>query len=495
MRLSDLLGPSAASIPASALAEIAGLASDSRKVQPGFLFAALPGTRTDGRQFIPDAIARGAAAILAPPGTRPPPAHPDLPLIVDENPRRRFAAMAARFFGVQPRTIVAVTGTNGKTSVVTFLRQVWRNLGHPAASLGTLGVEIAGKADSRSLANGLTTPDPVELHAALAALAREGIDHAAIEASSHGLAQHRLDGLVIAAAVFTNLTRDHLDYHRTMDAYLAAKTRLFTELLPAGGIAVVNADAAHAKAFARIANGRGHRLMTYGTAGADVRLESIEPLAAVQRLAVTIAGKRQAFTLPLVGAFQASNALCALAIALGLGADLDSIIAAIETLHGAPGRMALVARHPNGAPIFVDYAHTPDALQTVLDAALPHARGAIYVVFGCGGDRDPGKRPQMGQIAAERADHVIVTDDNPRTEDAAQIRAQILVGCPGAVEIADRAEAIAAAVRSLRAGDLLILAGKGHEQGQIVGTTCRPFNDADAARAAVTGFALQKVSS
>lgn len=287
MRLSELIGAGAVPLPASTIAEIAGLASDSRNVKPGFLFAALPGTRTDGRDFIPDAVARGAAAILAPPGTRPPPDRPDLPIIVDENPRRRFAAMASRFFGSQPRTIVAVTGTNGKTSVVTFLRQIWRHLGYPAASLGTLGVEIAGKTEARSLANGLTTPDPVELHAALAALARDGIDHAAIEASSHGLAQYRLDGLALAAAVFTNLTRDHLDYHGTMDAYFKAKSRLFSDLLPAGGIAVVNADAGHAGDFARVALARGHRLMTYGSAGVDIRLENVEPLASGQRLTAT----------------------------------------------------------------------------------------------------------------------------------------------------------------------------------------------------------------
>ncbi len=466
--------------------EITGLTCDSRRVAPGFLFAALPGTMADGRNFIDEAVQRGAAAVLAPPGTRPPGPPADalrqpVPMMVDDNPRRLFALLAARFYDRQPATIAAVTGTNGKTSVVSFLRQIWCRLGRRAASLGTLGIDAPHARHPASL----TTPDPVDLHASLSDLAAHGVACLALEASSHGLAQHRLDGVRVNAALFTNLSRDHLDYHGTMDAYLAAKLRLFDEIAEPGAVAVLNTDAPYIGAVRAVCRKRRHRVFTYGSQGGDVRLAGLEATAEGQRLALAIGGRSFSATLPVVGAFQAENALGALALALALGEDTDGAIAALEGLEGVPGRVQRVACHANGAPIYVDYAHTADALAHVLAALRPQTRGRLVVVFGCGGDRDPGKRPEMGKTARRLADAVIVTDDNPRGEDAARIRAQILADCPGAQEIGDRAEAIQAAVAGLAPGDLLVVAGKGHEQGQIIGGTVRPFDDAEAVRAAV----------
>ncbi len=461
--------------------EITGLTCDSRKVRPGFLFAAFPGGKADGREFIPEAIGRGASAVLAPPGTRlHPPSQPAC-LVTAENPRRVFALMAARFYQFQPKTIAAVTGTNGKTSVVTFLRQIWTRLGHQAASLGTLGIT----APQMEIAGSLTTPDAVDLHWHLSELARAGVDHLAMEASSHGLSQYRLDGVRVAAAAFTNLSRDHLDYHGSMEDYGAAKLRLFTELAADGGAAVINADDSWADAFILAAAGRGLRTLTFGTSGKDLRLEKAELQPEGQALHVEILGRKRVIDLPLVGAFQGSNALCALGLAIGCGADPEAAADALEHLGGVRGRLELCARHPNGAPIFVDYAHTPDALETVLETLRPHVSGRLAVVFGCGGDRDAGKRPQMGRIAADLADVVFVTDDNPRTEKADAIRRQIMIACPGATEIGNRNEAIHAAVSQLAAADLLLVAGKGHETGQIVGTEILPFDDAEAVRRAV----------
>ena len=461
--------------------DIVGLTCDSREVEPGFLFAALPGTRTDGRAFIAEAVRRGAAAVLGPPGTELDLGEAVLPLLIDENPRRRFALMAARYYGQQPATVVAVTGTNGKTSVVSFVRQIWEGLGRTAASVGTLGIAAPDMASPGSL----TTPDPVALHRNLSNLALRGVDCLALEASSHGLAQYRLDGIDMAAAAFTNLSRDHLDYHGSFEAYLGAKLRLFSEVMDADGIAVLNADSAPSAPVLSACKARGVRAVTYGFRGGDIRIERAVPLPEGQRLELTVAGKRHTVSLPLVGAFQASNILCALSLVAVCGDDCDRVVATLETLEGVPGRVQRVATLANGAAGYVDYAHTPDALANVLDALRPHARGRLHVVFGAGGDRDRGKRPEMGRVASERADRVIVTDDNPRTEDAAEIRRQVLAQCPGAREIGDRAEAIAAAVAALGTDDLLVVAGKGHETGQTVGTEVLPFDDAGVLAAAM----------
>ncbi len=458
--------------------EILGLTCDSRRIEPGFLFAALPGSHHDGRHFIGQAVSRGAAAVLAPPGT-PAPAT-DLPLILDDNPRRRFAQMAARFHAGQPATVAAVTGTNGKTSVAVFLRRMWRRLGRSAASLGTLGLQAPGI----DRPGGLTTPDPVDLHRVLSDLEDRGVDCLALEASSHGLAQYRLDGVRVTAAAFTNLGRDHLDYHGTTDAYLAAKLRLFDELVVPGGGAVVNADTPEGDVVAKAAAARGLRVLTYGFAGTGIQLTDVHPRPDGQALDLTIEGRRHAVTLPLIGGFQVENALCALGLAVACGEDPDATIATIAELDGIPGRLQRVARRGDGAVAYVDYAHTPDALAAVLRALRPHTAGRLHLVFGCGGDRDRGKRPQMGQLAADLADVAIVTDDNPRTEDPAAIRRDILAACPGARDIGDRAEAIATAVAGLAAGDLLLVAGKGHESGQIIGTEVVPFDDAAVVRAA-----------
>jgi UDP-N-acetylmuramoyl-L-alanyl-D-glutamate--2,6-diaminopimelate ligase len=478
-RLSDLL---AARTPCGADPDIGGLSADSRAVRPGDLFAALPGQKSDGRSYIAEALAKGAVAVLAPPGSSLP--ADQAVLITDENPRRRLALMAARFFGRQPAVMAAVTGTNGKTSVANFTRQIWNRLGHPAASLGTVGLIAPDRVGKGSL----TTPDPVSLHRLLAELADDGVTHAAFEASSHGLDQHRLDGVDIAAAAFTNLTRDHLDYHGGMDAYWRAKRRLFAELLRPAGVAVINADTPQAAELAALARQRGVRVLTYGSAGADIRIAGAVPSAHGQELDLIVEGQPYQLHLPLAGAFQAANAACALGLAVATGAPVAAAVAALAHLEGVPGRLQQVAMTTNGAAVYVDYAHTPDALQNVLAALRPHVSGRLVVVFGCGGDRDPGKRPQMGRIAALGADRVIVTDDNPRSEDPTAIRAAILAGCPEARELGDRRQAIGLAVSELAAGDVLILAGKGHETGQIVKGRVLPFDDAEEARRAVGGM-------
>jgi len=467
--------------------DIVGLTADSRAVRPGFLFAALPGTRVDGRAFIAEAVANGAHYVLAPDGTALPAEARDagVRLIADANVRRRFALMAADFYGRQPETIAAVTGTAGKTSVAAFARQIWRALGLEAASIGTLGIT----APDGDRYGRLTTPDPVALHADLADLAAAGVTHLAMEASSHGLHQYRLDGVRIGAAGFTNLSRDHLDYHPTMADYLAAKTRLFTEVLRPDGTAVVNVDSAEGREVAERARAAGRRVASYGETGEHLRLTRVEPHADGLDVAFALDGAPHRATLALVGPFQALNVLCALGLVLAGGADRDAALAALPGLAGVRGRLEKVAATAEGAPIFVDYAHKPGALETVLTALRPHARGRLAVVFGCGGDRDKGKRPEMGTVAARLADRVVVTDDNPRTEDPAAIRAEILAACPGAIEIGDRMEAIQAAVGELAADDVLVIAGKGHETGQIVGDTVRPFDDAAQAREAVAARA------
>ena len=466
--------------------EIRGLTADSRQVEDGYLFAALPGYRQDGRAFIDDALDHGAAAVLAPLGTRLKAPKRPVALLTDENPRRRLALMAARFFAEQPANIAAVTGTNGKTSVASFTRQIWEADGQRAASLGTLGLEPPVMESP----GGLTTPDPVALHHCLSDLARAGYDHLALEASSIGLDQFRLDGLRVSAAAFTNLSRDHLDYHGDMDRYRKAKQRLFAELLVSGGAgtAVLNADAPESGHFAQAAEARRCHVLTYGRRGKDIRLHGATPEAESQILDLEAFGKRRKLRLPLVGLFQAHNALAALGLAVATGVGPEEAVAALEGLRPVHGRLEKVGETPRGGQVFVDYAHTPDALASALKALRPHCRGRLIVAFGAGGDRDPGKRPMMGAAAAEHADLAIVTDDNPRSEDPAAIRRAILAAVPEATESGDRGAAIRDAVAALAAGDLLLIAGKGHETGQTVGDRVLPFDDCEAARAAIAAL-------
>ncbi|HEX3756792.1 MAG TPA: UDP-N-acetylmuramoyl-L-alanyl-D-glutamate--2,6-diaminopimelate ligase [Rhizomicrobium sp.] len=464
------------------LENIAGLTSDSRKVKPGYLFAALAGSKTDGARFVKDAVARGAVAVLGPPELAPEAAALGVQFISDANPRLQFARYAAAFYGDQPRIVAAVTGTKGKSSIVAFLREIWTALGRSAASLGTVG--LVSPAGEIPLSH--TTPDPVEIAELLAQLKKQGVDRLAMEASSHGLDQYRLDGVKVSACGFTNITRDHMDYHTTFADYLAAKLRLFTEVVKDGGIAVVNADAEHADRFIDAAQVRGLTLLTVGGAGDAIRLVSCESRGDTQALTIAHAATVYHVVLPLAGAFQADNALLAAGLAIGLGEDAGQVFAALADLKGAPGRMEKVAFAASGAPIYVDYAHTPDSLEKVLSALRPHTSNKLHVVFGCGGDRDKGKRPLMGAVAARLADDVIVTDDNPRSEEAGAIRKEILAAAPQAREIADRSEAIRAGVAALAAGDMLVLAGKGHEIGQYIGKEVRPFSDrAEAVKAAL----------
>ena len=458
---------------------IKGLTADSRAVTEGTLFAALPGTNADGAAFVPDAIKAGAAAILM--GEQALDGEVAIPVIRAEDPRRALALVASRYFARQPRTVVAITGTNGKTSVAVFLRQIWEAVGRKAASLGTVGL-VAPGADASA---NLTTPDPVKLHEILANLAHDEVTHLALEASSHGLDQRRLDGVRMAAGALTNITRDHLDYHGTLEAYLKAKFRLFDTLLPKGAAVVVDADRPEAGTVHRVAKGRGLEYFSVGRAGETLRLHSLTRMPDGARLLVEAWGEKHYIALPLVGHFQVANALVAAGLAVATGVEVKAALAALETLQGASGRLELVGSHASGARVFVDYAHTPDALANALDAIRPHAEGRLIVVFGAGGDRDPGKRPIMGEAAAAKADQVIVTDDNPRSEDPAAIRHAVLQGAPGAHEIGDRRAAIRAAVSGLRAGDILLIAGKGHETGQTIGGEVLPFSDQDEARAAL----------
>ena len=468
--------------PNAADPEIVGITADSRQVKPGYLFAALRGTQRDGRAFAAEAAAKGAAAILTDDaGALPldPDTRQRVPIIADPNPQRRLALLAARFYGRQPRTVAAVTGTNGKTSVAHFTREIWTSLGQPAASLGTLGLVLP----SGRRPGALTTPDPIALHRDLAELAAQGIEHAAIEASSHGLAQYRLDGVAVSAAAFTNLTRDHLDYHGDMASYRAAKQRLFRDLLRPGGDAILNADSPEFAALAGLCRRHGHNVIGYGSAAAaELCLLDRVPTRDAQRLRLSVFGKEHAIELPLVGAFQAMNVLAALGLVIATGTPAEAALGSLAQLTGVPGRMQRVGETATDAPVFVDYAHTPDALATVLSALRPHVEGRLAVVFGAGGDRDRGKRPQMGQVASELADLVYVTDDNPRSEPPQEIRRAILAAAPHAIEIGDRREAIAAALAQLRRGDILVIAGKGHETGQIIGNATLPFDDAAVAR-------------
>ena len=455
--------------------EITGLTADSRAVEPGFLFAALPGSTVDGRKFIDAAIAKGAAAVLAPAGTE---INDDgVALVTSQDARAALAHIAAAFYRDQPDTIAAVTGTNGKTSVAHFTRQIWSLLGHRAVSMGTLGLQLP----DGTVRPSLTTPDPVTLHADLAGLARDGVDHVVMEASSHGLDQRRLDGVRLRAAAFTNLSRDHLDYHGTLDAYLKAKTQLFSELLPVGGTAVLNADIPEMES---LASAFGGKAITYGRHGADLKLLAAEPSHNGTRISLHVFGQDTEINLPLAGAFQVYNVLCAAGLAIACGGDITRVLDCLPQLQGVPGRLEH-AGMVNGGSIYIDYAHTPDALENVLNAMRPHTSGQLIVVFGCGGDRDRGKRPMMGKIATDLADIAIVTDDNPRSEAPEAIRREVLAGAPGARDTGDRETAIREAVSMLSDGDVLVIAGKGHETGQIIGDEVRPFDDMLVARAAI----------
>lgn len=479
MNLETLLGPETPLAAGAHAPEITGLTADSRAVRPGFLFVAIPGTRLDGARFASDAVARGAVAVLAAPAAELSlPAH--VVLVRHEQPRRALALLAARFHARQPETVVAVTGTSGKTSVAEFTRQIFKALGRRAASLGTMGIVRPDGAHYGSL----TTPDPVVLHETLAGLAADGVTHLAMEASSHGLDQHRLDGVRLVAGAFTNLGRDHLDYHATVADYLAAKLRLFEALLEPGRTAVINADDAHAGEVAALARRRGLAVTTVGVAGATLRLVSAERQGFRQRLVVEHEGRRHDIQLGLIGDYQASNALVAAALAMATGEAVEPVLAALATLVGVKGRLEVVGERAGGLAI-VDYAHKPEALAAALAAVRPFATGRLVCVFGCGGDRDRGKRPIMGRIATDGADEVIITDDNPRSESPAAIRAEVLAGATGAREIGDRRAAIRTAVAGLGAGDVLLVAGKGHETGQIIGDVTLPFSDQEEVAAAL----------
>jgi len=463
--------------------EVTGLASDSRKVAAGNLFAALKGSSSDGADFIENAIAQGAVVILTRPNVKRPESKiaADVIWIEDENPAHLFACVAARFFKKQPRHVAAVTGTNGKTSVAAFAQQIWQHMGHKAGSVGTLGINAPGYSEP----TGMTTPDPIVLQKAMRKLCDLGVDHVVFEASSHGLDQHRLDGLNVSAAAFTNITRDHFDYHGTQENYFYAKARLFGQVMGPGKTAVLNADCPMIREISDICWARGHHIITVGHLDSDIRLLRHRSAPGGQEITINYKDKIFDITLPLVGEFQAMNALMAVGLVIGCGEDADKAFQALPYLRSVPGRMEQAGRLENGARVYVDYAHTPDGLQTALEALRPHVKGKLSVVFGCGGDRDRGKRPIMGGIARQLADRIYVTDDNPRTEDAALIRQEILENCTDAYEVGDRRAAIQQAVADLEKGDLLLVAGKGHEQGQIVGDQILEFDDMSEIRSAI----------
>ncbi|MCW3847543.1 UDP-N-acetylmuramoyl-L-alanyl-D-glutamate--2,6-diaminopimelate ligase [Sphingomonas sp. LB-2] len=455
-------------------AVVTGFAIDHRKVAPGTVFGAFPGAKFNGEDFIPAAVQAGAVAVVA---------GPDAVVegavhIADDNPRERFARLAAKFFAPFPGTAVAVTGTNGKTSTVEMTRQLWRMAGHHAASIGTLGVTTADE----QVSTGLTTPDIVTFLSNVAGLAREGVTHVAFEASSHGLSQYRTEGLPVQAAAFTNLSRDHLDYHGDMCAYFHAKLRLFADVLDPDGTAVVWVDDANSERVIDLARARGNKLVTVGEHGETLRLVSRDPTLLGQGLVIEAEGRQHKVNLPLIGAYQAANALTAAGLVIATGGDVAATLANLARLQPVRGRLERAVIKANGAPVYVDYAHTPDALDAAIAALKPHVKGRLILAFGAGGDKDQGKRELMGQAAAAGADLVIVTDDNPRGEDPAAIRAMILKGVPGAQNIGDRRAAISAAVAAAGPDDIVLLAGKGHEQGQIVGDMILPFDDVSVAR-------------
>ena len=475
MRLRDLAKVDSDSV-------VTGFAIDHRKVAAGSVFGAFRGAVFNGENFIDDAVDRGAVAIVA----RPEAKVEGVPLIADPEPRRLFSALAAQFYAPFPETVVAVTGTNGKTSTVEMTRQIWRMSGHRSASIGTLGVTTSDD----QVSTGLTTPDIVTFLNNMAGLKRMGISHVAYEASSHGLDQHRAEGVPLAAAAFTNFTRDHLDYHETMDAYFAAKMRLFDELLPAGRPAVIWNDDAKSATVAERARRRGHDVLTVGRNGETIRLVEQTPTALGQTLVLEHGGKTQRLALPLIGAYQAANVLTAAGLVLATGGNWSPTFSAMQRVAPVRGRLERAVISRSGVPVYVDYAHTADALEAAIAALRPHVakeKGArLITVFGAGGDRDQGKRPEMGRVATALSDVVIVTDDNPRSEDPARIRADVLAGAAGAIEVPGRREAIAESIRIAREGDIVLVAGKGHETGQIIGDKVLPFDDALVARECAT---------
>ena len=481
MKLRDLFSDDAAIEPRAEAVEVRGLAVDSRAVKPGDLFFALAGSKTDGSRFIDAAIEAGAVAVAGDPASQ---GETRVPFVVTPNPRLALARAAARFYPRQPATIAAVTGTSGKTSVAAFTRQIWARLGHVSASIGTIGL-VSPK---RTVYGSLTTPDPIALHRQLDEIADDGVTHLAFEASSHGLDQFRLDGVRVAAGGFTNLSRDHMDYHPDVAHYLAAKLRLFRDLVTPGGAAVISADHECSQQVIEAARARALRIIAVGRnadgAGEGIRLVDASVEGFAQKLSLEHRGRRHALNLPLVGEFQIENALVAAGLAIGTGSEPAAVFAALEHLEGAKGRLEQVGEH-NGAPIFVDYAHKPDALAKALQALRPYAKRKLVVIFGAGGDRDAGKRPLMGAIAADNADQVIVTDDNPRSENPEAIRAAILAAAKNATDIGDRADAIRTGISALQQGDVLLIAGKGHETGQIVGDKVLPFSDHEAVAAAL----------
>ncbi|MGV1752342.1 UDP-N-acetylmuramoyl-L-alanyl-D-glutamate--2,6-diaminopimelate ligase [Agrobacterium sp. CG674] len=473
--LNELLGTDAGAL------DITGITADSRKAAPGSLFVAVAGTKADGSTYVADAVAKGAVAVVS--------SHAidaGVPVLVVSDPRRFLSLAAARFYGKQPETMVAVTGTAGKTSVASFTRQIWAIAGHAAAQIGTTGVIAPGREDYGSL----TTPDPVSLHALLAELASEGVTHAAMEASSHGLDQRRLDGVKLAAAAFTNLGRDHMDYHPTMEDYMDAKMRLFDTLLPKGSPVVIYADDPWSDRAIKAASEAGHEVRTVGRKGDYLALKRVEHFRHKQMIEVHHQGKIYEVDIPLAGDFQVANALVSAGLAISTGVPAAVALKALEKLVGAAGRLELIGQTKNGALAYVDYAHKPDALENVLTSVRPFTSGRIITVFGCGGDRDKGKRPIMGEVATRLSDIVIVTDDNPRSEEPQTIRSEIMAAAPGALEIGDRAKAISHAVSLLGHGDTLIVAGKGHEEGQIVGGVTLPFSDHEQVRTALEGLKI-----
>ena len=462
--------------------DILGITSDSRLVEPGFLFAALPGENVDGRDFILHAARSGAVAVLTADNVLLEIDNTiQASFILDTNPRKRYAELVGKFYKPQPKHVVAVTGTNGKSSVAEFTRQIWQICELPSASIGTLGLVTPWKIEGGHL----TTPDPIDLHKTLLQLTKGGIEHVVLEASSHGLSQFRVDGIDLEVAAFTNLSREHLDYHKTMEKYFKEKCRLFTEVLNPEGVAVINSDDKMAVRLSEILNERNIRCMDFGTNANDLILKNTQILPYGQKLSLSVFGREFDVILSLIGSFQSMNVLCALAIVIASGVDPEKAIRTMPKLNGVKGRMELAASTSDGSRIFVDYAHTPDAIKNVLNSLRLHTSKKLKIVFGCGGNRDHGKRQQMGKIASELADEVIITDDNPRFENAANIRTQIKSASPGAIEIADRMEAITAAIKSLSSGDILIIAGKGHEKGQIINGTELPFDDVEAVKTAV----------
>ena len=454
--------------------QVSGFAIDHRKIAAGSVFGAFKGAVFNGEDFIGQAIDRGAVAVVA----RPEALVDRVPLLADPQPRRLFAELAAKFYAPFPETVVAVTGTNGKTSTVEMTRQIWRMSGHRSASIGTLGVTTSDE----QVSTGLTTPDIVTFLNNMAGLKRMGISHVAYEASSHGLDQHRAEGVRLAAAAFTNFSRDHLDYHQTMDSYFEAKMRLFDELLEPGKQAVIWTDDPRSGEVIGRAKQRRHEVLTVGRKGETIRLVEQVPTALGQSLLLEHGGKSYRLALPLIGAYQAANVLTAAGLALATGDDWDATFSAIERVSPVRGRLERAVISRSGVPVYIDYAHTPDALEAAISALRPHVEGRLITVFGAGGDRDQGKRPQMGKVATELSDMVIVTDDNPRSEDPVRIRADIMAGAPGAKDVPGRREAIAEAIRIARAGDIVLVAGKGHETGQIIGDKVLPFDDALVAR-------------